>query len=83
MNKCTLSEDGKIIAACARLAEATEFDQPRGKKKGVFLWDFENAKTGARRTMYGVKSGTFVKDGLLFNFCPFCGEKIDSPFAEE
>jgi hypothetical protein len=28
------------------------------------------------RVFWGVKSGDYVQKGIVFSFCPFCGEKI-------
>lgn len=67
------------------LDAATEFGTPAGKNRGTFMWEYYK-HTGGRiemtRRMFGVKSGEY-KSGVLFNFCPFCGERIDAPFAEQ
>lgn len=79
--KCTVRE-GKFVEPCDSLKGASEYGNPRGKAKGIFAWAFTNITTGPTRTMFGVKSGEHVAKGLMFNFCPFCGEKIDAPFAD-
>lgn len=69
---------GKIIEPCKFLYDACEFGNPTGKKKGVFCWDLfkltDNGRENTRR-LFGVKSGDYVDKGLIFTYCPFCGEK--------
>lgn len=73
--------DGKHVVPCKRLWETGEASTPAGKRKGVFAWVYTDTKTGQKsRTMFGVKSGNHTEKGLLFNFCPFCGTRIDAPF---
>lgn len=80
MDKCTVVK-GKFVKPCARLFEAGETGNPTGKRKGIFAWSYHTPK-GPSRTMFGVKSGDHVHKGLLFNFCPFCGKRIDAPFNQ-
>lgn len=75
--KCTV-RDGKFVEPCDALAGAAEYGHPRGKQKGVFAYAWSNHE-GPTRTMFGAKSGEHVTRGLLFNFCPYCGERIDAP----
>lgn len=82
LKKCTVLS-GKFVDPCAALTEATEYGHPRGKAKGIFAWEYSSIDKGPTRTMFGVKSGEHVAKGMLFNFCPFCGEKIDAPFAAQ
>lgn len=79
--KCTV-RDGKFVEPCGSLESASEYGNPRGKAKGIFAWALTSPTTGPTRTMFGVKSGAHVARGMLFAFCPFCGEKIDAPFAD-
>ena len=80
--KCRI-EEGKFVVPCKTLADATEFGNPIGKRKGVWCWEYYNHELkGPTRRFYGTKSGDFAEKGLAFNYCPFCGEKIDAPFAE-
>ena len=78
--KCT-ARDGKFVDPCRTLERSCEDTNPGGKRKGVFAWELSNLD-GPTRTMFGVKSGEFIAKGLLFNFCPFCGERIDAPFKD-
>lgn len=83
--KCTVTDDGKFVDPCKTLSAATEFGNPSGKRKGVWSWQYFKtgvSKSEPSRTFFGVKSGEYVANGLAFNFCPFCGEKIDAPFTE-
>lgn len=79
--KCTI-RDEKFVEPCDSLKGATEYGNPRGKAKGIYAWAMTSRGTGPTRTMFGVKSGEHTEKGLLFNFCPFCGEKIDAPFVD-
>lgn len=84
-NKCTVSEDGKRVSPCDLLTKACELGNPRGRAKGVFSWVLYNIDkprdAGPARVFFGIKSGEFVAKGFAFNFCPFCGERIDAPLA--
>ena len=79
--KCYV-RDGRYVEPCNMLASATEYGNPRGKQKGIFAWALSIPGKGASRTFFGVKSGEQVAKGLAFNFCPFCGERIEAPFTE-
>ena len=80
--KCRV-EAGKFVEPCKSLQEATEFGNPIGKRKGVWCWEYHNREqSGPTRRFFGIKSGEFAEKGLAFNYCPFCGEKIDAPFTE-
>lgn len=81
-HSCKVSDDGKHIQPCDALAKETEYGNPVTKKRGIFCWALRNMNTRkASRTFFGVVS-TGSPKGFLFNFCPFCGTKIDAPFAE-
>lgn len=81
--KCVV-RDGNFVDACETLSACTDNIAPGfSKAKGIARWSYTNLKTRQpSRTFYGVKSAESPK-GMLFNFCPFCGEKIDAPFAED
>lgn len=81
--KCSVRE-GRFVEPCAALHEVVEYGNPIGKRKGIYAWNLFSRETpGPTRRMFGVKSGDHVKTGMLFNFCPFCGERIDAPFNQE
>lgn len=82
--KCTISDDGMHVKPCSSLAETTMFGNPRGKQRGIWRWALFNFNTNKpSRTYFGAKSGDHTDNGLIFNFCPYCGTQIDSPFAEQ
>lgn len=78
--ECTI-RDGKFVEPCDALEEVVEYGHPRGKQKGIFAYAWSNTK-GPTMTMFGAKSGEQVERGLLFNFCPYCGVRIDAPATE-
>lgn len=80
--KCGV-RDGKHVEPCLSLAESNEGGNPQPRKRGIFAWVyFKPQLEGPTRTFFGSVSTTHPK-GLAFNFCPFCGEKIDAPFNGE
>lgn len=78
--ECTV-RDAKFVEPCDALAAATEYGHPRGKQKGICAYAWSN-RQGPTRTLWGAKSGEHVERGLLFNFCPYCGVRIDDPAKE-
>lgn len=69
--KCSVA-DG-ILEPCVSLNRAMDY----GTKKGITLlevYDFKEQKTS--RTMAVLRSGDFVKNGIVINYCPFCGNSI-------
>lgn len=82
VDKCTVREM-KFVVPCETLEKAIDNNVGSfSKVKGVTQWNFTNMKTGnPSRLMIGLRSKNYPK-GMFFNFCPFCGEKIDAPFTE-
>lgn len=79
--KCSV-RNGNEVLPCLWLDKASEYGNPGGKKKGIFAWRLVNMKSGElSRLFFGVKSGEHVEKGMALTFCPFCGERIDAPFA--
>lgn len=77
--KCSISDDGRHVQPCSGLERECEFGNPRPKKRGIFCWAYHNMETGKpSRTFFGVVS-TASPNGMIFNCCPFCGERIDAP----
>lgn len=72
--KCTF-EDG-LLVPCVTLAGAVS-TEPTGKGTGIARWDFVSMDDPMKttRVMLGAKSKARPK-GLLFNFCPWCGERV-------
>ena len=74
-DKCRV-EDGKHVIPCRLLSDAVEHNS----YGGVTVWRYSNVKDAEpTRTFFGVKSGAYRSSGIVFNFCPFCGEPIDTP----
>lgn len=68
--------NGKIVEPCTALRGVISGLNPSGNTKGIFAWEYSNIATGeATRRMVGIKS-EMAKNGLIFNYCPFCGQKI-------
>ena len=81
--ECTVDED-RFVRPCDRLSETLEDGGPYGNRKGIFAWELHNLRENKpSRTFIGVKGGEHRKKGLLFNFCPFCGVRIDAPFGDK
>lgn len=73
MNKCKVSK--QIVAACNSLIEVSEAVTQK-KHKGIFEWRYANLKTGKiSRSFFGAKN-EMHRNGLVFNFCPYCGVNI-------
>ncbi len=75
MSKCRV--EGKKVIPC-ELLDQTVDDLYTRIRKGIFDLVVTNLDTGEQYTHgFGTKSGEHKK-GLMFNFCPFCGEDIGS-----
>jgi len=81
--KCTVT-DGRFVEACWPLEENVQNNTPGfSKAKGIAVWNLTNMTThNPSRRYYGVKTPAHP-NGFLFNFCPFCGERIDAPFVDK
>jgi hypothetical protein len=77
---CTV-QDGRIVIPCSTLSD--NFDVhgiERGKKRGITKWEYTNLETHeVSRIFFGAKT-LHSPDGMAFNWCPFCGARIDAPF---
>lgn len=80
---CTV-RDGRFVEPCDTLQELIDVMQPGfSRKRGVFLTSYTTLTTREpSRSFVGLKCDAF-KNGMLFNFCPICGTKIDAPFASD
>lgn len=77
--KCSI-EDGIRVVPCWALDEVTADNNPLGNRKGVMSWTLLKMNQSPPKVslhIYGVKSGKHDKNGVCFNYCPFCGEKIN------
>lgn len=74
---------GRFVEPCDGLRQATSARADE-KKLGVIIHDLVNLKTRKpSRTYFTIRSGEYAKSGIVVNFCPFCGARIDAPVAEE
>lgn len=81
--RCTISEDGMHVEPCSMLGKECEHGNPQPKKRGIFCWALRNMTTRkTSRTFFGQVS-TASPNGMVFNFCPFCGASIDEPLLEK
>ena len=68
-------EGGQFINTCTALDDAWDRHFVRGKARGLFRSTRVNIKTDARRDVMILRDGKF-NNGILLNFCPFCGSSI-------
>jgi hypothetical protein len=73
--KCTV-KDGRFVVPCVPLADAVG-----GAVDHAHYIDMTNQKPS--RSFFVLKSGAYKGKGMAMNVCPFCGERIDAPFATE
>jgi hypothetical protein len=80
--KCIVIE-GRIVQPCEDLDKAAEVgNPPPGKSRGIYEWRLHNTETHkVSRVFFGTKTTNHPK-GMAFNFCPWCGERIDAPFVK-
>ena len=72
-NKCIL-KPGPIIEPCKMLSEMTEHSN--GIRNGINVWVYSKIPTGqVSRILYGIRDKAH-KNGMLFNYCPWCGTEI-------
>lgn len=72
--RCAI-RDGRFVVPCATLAGAVG-----GAVAHAHYVDM--AKRQPSRSFFVLKSGAH-KNGIAMNVCPFCGERIDAPFADD
>jgi hypothetical protein len=82
-DKCIV-RDGLFVEPCVDLDQNSEIgNPPPGKQRGIYEWRLFNTETHKpTRRFFGVKTSHRPK-GMLFNFCPWCGERIDAPFVKD
>ena len=77
--KACSADSHSVQQTCWMLGSMVEPDTSR---KGVVCWNFINIKTRKfERVLYGVKSKAYP-NGIIFNYCPFCGEKHPGGFKD-
>lgn len=77
--QCSINERGQV-QPCNALGQAIEYENVAGKGlRFVRLTKLdEKGDFGNGRHFVTVRSGEFVKRGIILNFCPFCGSDIGS-----
>lgn len=75
--------DDNFVVPCTALEESIG-GFGTDKRKGIVAWHLIHMPTGKpSRSFIGVRSGDHAVKGVAFNFCPFCGTKIDAPFNRD
>lgn len=76
MAKCSMKKGGYAKNICDALMSVSDIF-PNKKSKGIYRHTIVNLETGDRLgQMVKVKQGDHLAEGLVFNFCPFCGGKL-------
>ena len=71
-DKCKL---GESLELCRHLEKSIDGENA-SVRKGICTWTLVNLKSGDKtRKLIGAKT-KMHKKGIVFNFCPFCGEQI-------
>jgi hypothetical protein len=80
--KCVV-RDRLFVEPCFGLSDLVDIPHSAfSRGKGVARWAYTNLETCApSRTFFGIKTKQHPK-GMLFNFCPICGENISAPFMD-
>lgn len=80
---CVANKGGFLESACEAMQNSV-MHHPSKKSKGLFARSVLNFVTGEKPgTMVTLHSGDFVGDGVLLNYCPFCGNKMHDRFHGE
>lgn len=78
--------DGLFVEPCSTLEECTQNPFPGfSKKKGISRWDMKRRTDQGSmpsRTYFGIMCDAYP-NGMLLNWCPFCGTDISGPFQEK
>ena len=74
-DRCTVKDD-MFVVPCAALADAVG-----GAVDHAHYVDMKKRKPS--RSFFVLKSGAHKHKGIAMNVCPFCGERIDAPFAND
>ncbi len=78
-NKCVMV--GQMLTPCDALNKIIDHN-PIGKAKGLVFWEFTSTKTGKKTKSYAGARTKQFPDGIVFNHCPMCGEKIYKDIEE-
>lgn len=70
-SKCTLK--GTFVTPCTMLRDALEGTHS-AMTSGIGCYIGTSRTSGAStRRVYTLRSGAYRKEGIILNFCPFCG----------
>ncbi len=70
-NKCEVKNNRVLL--CSTLMKSTNLSG----RSGIYVQTLSNIETGQPTRSYVIaKSGIFKTNGIVLNYCPFCGEKI-------
>lgn len=76
--------EGRFLHPCSSLNRALEVGHSQSRSKGLFLDTFINLSTGEPTMSFvRLKLGDFMKEGVVTNFCPFCGINIRNHITED
>ncbi len=77
MKKCSFKKGGYAEDVCDAMQKAIDTKRRTKASKGIFSGSMVNMKSMERiGHQLIIKSGGFTENGILLNFCPFCGEKV-------
>lgn len=72
--RCSI--DTNIVTPCDSLSKVINHVNPLSKAKGIKVLEIHNAKRLTKRLIYAIGSDVEASSGIVFNFCPYCGERI-------
>ena len=76
MEKCSEKEGGYAASLCQHMAAIADVF-PTKKSKGIYKHTIVNFIEGTSKgTLVKIKQGEHLAEGLVFNYCPFCGGKL-------
>ncbi len=76
MQKCKAQSGGYAKHLCPAMGRVVE-SQPRSNAKGLFMATIVSMTTGeSKGTRVILKQGEHLKNGVVLNYCPFCGNAL-------
>lgn len=77
IKKCSVS--GISVKCCDLLGKSLDGTNPTSRSKGLFLPERVNVNSGEKgHDIVQLHSGLYIGRGIALNFCPFCGENIQT-----
>lgn len=71
-DECRL--EGQLLVPCTPLDRATEYQGHY--RKGLSIMPITNRQLERIKDYVIVKGGDYKKDGIVCNYCPFCGKSV-------